>query len=60
VKFFAAEYVVLSAGRRVVCRCRTELDSSDSAFDTRSGSEQVPDVTSQMIDLQQQLLYDLA
>jgi len=51
---------VLSAGPRVVCRCRTELDSSDSAFDTRSGSEQVPDVTSQMIDLQQQLLYDLA
>ena len=43
-----------------VCRCKAELDSSDSALDTRSGCEQVPDMTSQMMDLQQQLLYDVA
>jgi len=39
-----------------VCRCKAELGSSDSALD--AGCEQVPpDVTSQMLDLEQQLLY---
>jgi len=45
-----------------LCRCKAELDSSDSALDARSGYDlQVPEVTSQAtIDLQQQLLYDLS
>ena len=37
-----------------VRRCKLELDSSDSALDEL----QVPDMTSQMMDLEQQLLYD--
>ena len=35
-------------------RCKLELDSSDSALDEL----QVPDMASQMMDLEQQLLYD--
>ena len=42
---------------RRVYRCKIEQDSSDSALET--GYEQVPAVTSHVIDIEQQLLYDL-
>jgi len=48
-----------TCGMCTLCRYKaTDLDSSDSALDAGcSGCQQVPDVTSHMTQLQQQLLY---